>query len=134
MQSAGIAQLVEQRTENPRVTGSSPVPGIQVNQAKSSESKRFGAFYFGWLPYTYSNFWVFLGLFSALTGVNGVRYKSRRRLMLILRQLARRMGEVPEALRSRLNLLSLEQLENLGEVLLDFAAIADLESWFKALE
>jgi hypothetical protein len=25
---AGIAQLVEQRTENPRVTGSSPVPGI----------------------------------------------------------------------------------------------------------
>jgi len=86
------------------------------------------------LPYTYSNFWVFLGLFSALTGVNGVRYKSRRRLMLILRQLARRMGEVPEALRSRLNLLSLEQLENLGEVLLDFAAIADLESWFKALE
>ncbi len=54
--------------------------------------------------------------------------------MLILRQLARRMGEVPEALRSRLNLLSLEQLENLGEVLLDFAAIADLESWFKALE
>jgi hypothetical protein len=25
--SAGIAQLVEQRTENPRVTGSNPVPG-----------------------------------------------------------------------------------------------------------
>gem|GEM_PF-6774519 len=28
---AGIAQLVEQRTENPRVTGSSPVPGILLN-------------------------------------------------------------------------------------------------------
>ena len=27
--SAGIAQLVEQRTENPRVTSSSLVPGIQ---------------------------------------------------------------------------------------------------------
>ncbi|EAW44081.1 hypothetical protein N9414_09029 [Nodularia spumigena CCY9414] len=28
---AGIAQLVEQRTENPRATGSSPVPGIEIN-------------------------------------------------------------------------------------------------------
>ncbi len=28
---AGIAQLVEQRTENPRVTSSSLVPGIQSN-------------------------------------------------------------------------------------------------------
>lgn len=31
---AGIAQLVEQRTENPRVTGSSPVPGILENIQK----------------------------------------------------------------------------------------------------
>jgi hypothetical protein len=43
---AGIAQLVEQRTENPRVGGSSPPPGIQVNQAKSPEAKGFGAFLF----------------------------------------------------------------------------------------
>ena len=28
--SAGIAQLVEQRTENPRVTSSSLVPGILI--------------------------------------------------------------------------------------------------------
>ncbi len=39
---AGIAQLVEQRTENPRVGGSSPPPGIQekrhlnkVNEVKA---------------------------------------------------------------------------------------------------
>ncbi len=41
---AGIAQLVEQRTENPRVGGSSPPPGIQLNQGKSPEPQRFGAF------------------------------------------------------------------------------------------
>ncbi len=31
--SAGIAQLVEQRTENPRVPGSSPGPGIHIDRA-----------------------------------------------------------------------------------------------------
>ncbi len=32
---AGIAQLVEQRTENPRARGSSPRPGIYQNLATS---------------------------------------------------------------------------------------------------
>jgi hypothetical protein len=31
---AGIAQSVEQRTENPRVGGSSPPPGIEVSRIK----------------------------------------------------------------------------------------------------
>ena len=60
------------------------------------------------------------------------RQEGRR--SLILRQLTRQAGQVPEALRSRLNDLSLEQLENLGEALLDFTAIADLESWFETLD
>jgi hypothetical protein len=34
-QRAGIAQLVEQRTENPRARGSSPRPGIYQNLAYS---------------------------------------------------------------------------------------------------
>lgn len=53
---------------------------------------------------------------------------------LILRLLTRQVGELPEETRSRINTLSLEQLENLGEALLDFQAIADLEAWFRALE
>jgi predicted transposase YdaD len=50
--------------------------------------------------------------------------------MLILRLLTRRVGELPPEIRSRVEALPLEQLENLGEALLDFKAIADLESWF----
>jgi predicted transposase YdaD len=52
---------------------------------------------------------------------------------LILRQLTRRMGELPQQVLERIETLSLEQLENLGEALLDFQAIADLETWFNSL-
>jgi Domain of unknown function (DUF4351) len=40
------------------------------------------------------------------------------------------VGELPQEVRSQIETLSLEQLENLGEALLDFQAIADLEAWF----
>ncbi|QHG16873.1 DUF4351 domain-containing protein [Nostoc sp. ATCC 53789] len=54
--------------------------------------------------------------------------------LLILRQLTRRVGELPQDMLNRIETLSLEQLENLGEALLDFQAIADLEAWFATLE
>lgn len=53
---------------------------------------------------------------------------------LILRQLTRGLGEIPESIPSRLATLSLEQLEALGEALLEFETIADLEAWFEGLE
>ena len=40
MRQAQIAQLVEQRTENPRVTGSIPVPGITKKQTAFFEKIR----------------------------------------------------------------------------------------------
>jgi hypothetical protein len=46
---------------------------------------------------------------------------------LILRQLTRRVGEVPEFLRTQIDALLLEQLELLGEALLDFSNVTDLE-------
>ncbi|MBD2365021.1 DUF4351 domain-containing protein [Anabaena minutissima FACHB-250] len=49
---------------------------------------------------------------------------------LILRQLNRRIGEIDASLIDRIQRLSIEQLENLGEALLDFTTPADLESWF----
>jgi predicted transposase/invertase (TIGR01784 family) len=54
--------------------------------------------------------------------------------LLILRQLTRRVGELPQEMLDRIETLSLEQLENLGEALLDFQAIADLETWFSILD
>lgn len=53
---------------------------------------------------------------------------------LVLRQLTRRVGELPQQVRERIETLNLEQLENLGEALLDFTIMADLEAWLEALE
>ncbi|PSB45094.1 hypothetical protein C7B80_18365 [Cyanosarcina cf. burmensis CCALA 770] len=53
---------------------------------------------------------------------------------LVLRQLTRRVGELPQEARSRIESLRLEQLENLGEALLDFTSLADLQAWLEAVE
>jgi len=43
--------------------------------------------------------------------------------------LTRRVGELSVDVRSQVAALSLEQLETLGEALLDFSTIANLEMW-----
>jgi hypothetical protein len=48
---------------------------------------------------------------------------------LILRLLHRRIGEIDSLLIERITGLSIELLENLGEALLDFSSVADLEAW-----
>jgi predicted transposase YdaD len=50
--------------------------------------------------------------------------------VLILRQLTKKVGELDQSMRDRVSTLSSEQLELLGEALLDFSAIRDLEAWF----
>jgi hypothetical protein len=50
---------------------------------------------------------------------------------LILRLLTRRVGPVPDRLTTNLQLLSLDQLEALGEALLDFTGLADVEAWLE---
>jgi predicted transposase/invertase (TIGR01784 family) len=52
---------------------------------------------------------------------------------LILRLLTRRVGELPQEVRSRVESLSLEQLENLAEALLDFQGMSDLDAWLEAI-
>jgi predicted transposase YdaD len=64
----------------------------------------------------------------------GEQRGEQRERMLILRLLTRRVGELPQEVIEQIQSLSLEQLENLGEALLDFQAIADLETWFNTLE
>jgi Domain of unknown function (DUF4351) len=48
---------------------------------------------------------------------------------LVLRLLTRRFGALPNAVQARISALSVEQLEQLGEALLDFSALADLTNW-----
>lgn len=50
---------------------------------------------------------------------------------LILRQLTRRISDVTPQLRSQIQSLSLDQIETLGEALLDFAEPADLVKWLQ---
>ncbi|MEH2197867.1 DUF4351 domain-containing protein [Nostoc sp.] len=48
---------------------------------------------------------------------------------LVLRLLNRQIGEINSSFIERIKGLSIEQLENLGEALLDFSSVADLETW-----
>jgi predicted transposase/invertase (TIGR01784 family) len=48
---------------------------------------------------------------------------------LLLRLLSKRFGKISDRSIQTINKLSLEQLEDLGEALLDFSAITDLDNW-----
>ncbi|MGR3279346.1 Rpn family recombination-promoting nuclease/putative transposase [Acaryochloris marina NIES-2412] len=50
---------------------------------------------------------------------------------LVLRQLTRRIGDIPPELQSQIQALSLDQLEALGEALLDFTESSDLVNWLQ---
>lgn len=52
--------------------------------------------------------------------------------ILVLRLLQRRCGELAPLVREQITRLSLSQLEPLGEALLEFRGIADLEQWLAA--
>ena len=51
---------------------------------------------------------------------------------LVLRQLTRKVGELPESIQAQVNGLPIAQVEALGEALLDFGSLAELESWLAA--
>ena len=53
---------------------------------------------------------------------------------LVLRQLTRKLGEIPQELRGQIEKLTLTQLENLGEALLDFEQMDDLVNWLKGCQ
>lgn len=51
---------------------------------------------------------------------------------LIIRQLTKRFGEIPQEIHLSISALSLPVLEELSEALLDFNSMADLQSWLEA--
>jgi predicted transposase YdaD len=48
---------------------------------------------------------------------------------LLLRQLQRRFGEIPQNLEETIRNLPVERLEDLGLALLDFNTLTDLDNW-----
>lgn len=51
---------------------------------------------------------------------------------LVLNQLTRKIGHLSPELSANVNSLSLDRLEALGEDLLDFTSVADLEDWLRS--
>ena len=59
--------------------------------------------------------------------------RQRGEATLVLRQLNRRLGEVSASVETPIHQLSIEQLEDLGEALLDFESETDLLDWLANL-
>ena len=55
--------------------------------------------------------------------------KQEGEVSLVLRLLKKRIGQITPDLQQRIQGLSIEELENLGEALLDFTSVADLVNW-----
>ena len=51
---------------------------------------------------------------------------------IIIRQMTKRFGELPQKARSLVGGLPLPMLEELGEALLDFTSVVDLQTWLQA--
>ena len=58
--------------------------------------------------------------------------QQREAATLVLRQLARRPGQVSPEMRSQIQQLPVAQLEELGEALLDFSSVQDLTNWLQS--
>ncbi len=56
--------------------------------------------------------------------------KQEGEVSLVLRLIRKRIGQVSLDLEKQIQSLSVEQLEDLGEAVLDFETQADLLSWF----
>ena len=58
--------------------------------------------------------------------------KQEEALALIMRLLPRRIGTVEPELQAQIQELSISQLEDLAEALLDFSSVADLTAWLQS--
>jgi predicted transposase YdaD len=52
--------------------------------------------------------------------------------LLILRLLNRRVGKISDDLETQISALPLGELENLGDALLDFTSLSDLQLWLRS--
>ena len=52
-------------------------------------------------------------------------------LSLIMRQMVRRLGTIEPEIENRIRQLSVQQLENLGDTVLDFTNLSDVTAWLQ---
>ena len=57
--------------------------------------------------------------------------EARGEVKLLLRLINRAFGEIPQNLASKIRELPVEEIESLGEALLDFQSLSDLVSWLE---
>jgi hypothetical protein len=61
----------------------------------------------------------------------GIQEGVQGRRSLVIRLLQRRVGQLPQSAQTTVENLSLNQLDNLGEALLDFSTLDDLNNWLE---
>jgi predicted transposase YdaD len=61
----------------------------------------------------------------------GLQEGLQKEKRLIIRLLNRRIGEIDSLLIQKVQELTVEKLEELGEALLDFTSVTDLETWLE---
>jgi predicted transposase YdaD len=59
----------------------------------------------------------------------GLEIGQQQERALVFKQLGRKLGKLPTQLEQQVAALSIDRVESLGEALLDFATITDLETW-----
>ena len=60
--------------------------------------------------------------------------QQRGEVAFIMRQLTRRFSAIAPELQTKIQQLSIPQLEDLGETLLDFSSVNDLIAWLETQE
>ena len=64
----------------------------------------------------------------------GLEQGLARERNLIIRLIKRKLGAIDVALESRIMTLTIDDLERVGEALLDFSTVEDLTNWLNALD
>ena len=72
---------------------------------------------------------LYLAKIQAAERVGKARGEARGEAGLIVRQLTRRVGSIDVNVTEQIQQLSLAQLDDLGDALLDFTSLADLAGW-----
>ncbi len=64
----------------------------------------------------------------------GIEQGREREKSFILRQITRKLGQLDPVLEAKIKALNIDQIENLGEELLDFSTVEELQNWLERLK